>query len=101
MADRVTEVVNLHSKELKEKQKELSRRLKLSSGSFIITCGLGIASMFFPPLSFLAIGSAAISILLGGKSAKDIINDALSGNKRIKELKTRPVSILAEVAQVK
>lgn len=100
VAEQINWTVKEHNDRVDDRRNALHKQLSLTVGAFAITGSLGIASLFCPPLSSLAIGAAAISIILGGKSARDVINDVISGKKVMKEFRHRPVSVLAEASDI-
>lgn len=81
---------------IQKSRQKLKRDIFKSGLSFSTTLALGMASVFAPPLGVISIPAAIFSLLIGGKSAKDLINGHLSGNKKIKELRDRPIGILAD-----
>lgn len=91
--DNVSYELNAMLDKYGEKQKEIikkvSRRKKITMGSFIISGSLSIASIAMPYL-FLSL-SALIASVGAGASILNIIDDHLSGKKTQDELRFRPI----------
>lgn len=77
--------------EILETLRKRTRNTLLSFGTSAV---LGLASLAFPELLPLSIGAAGYGTLLGGASLKDVVNQHLTGKKKVKELGERPVSFL-------
>ena len=91
--------LNAHAKELKRREAEYRRSLKLSAASLVVTAGLGVASVALPAMLPVAIGSAIYSATIGSKSAKDLIEQWSEHKKTDAQLKNRPIAFLFEMYQ--
>lgn len=92
--EKVSAVIENYSEETKRKAEEIKRKLKLTYLSFGATVGLGVASLAFPAISALAIGTTAFGMAMGTASIKDVVNEHLTGSKIKNELGQRPISLL-------
>lgn len=74
----------------------LRSRRRSSLLSFGASATLGAASLAFPALLPLSIGSAIYGLVVGGPSLKDLLNEHLTGKRTIADLRDRPVTLLLE-----
>lgn len=90
----INERLAAHSEEIRRKEAEYKRSLKLSSASLLLNGGIGLASVALPPLLPVAIASAAFSLIVGGKSVRDLVHDHKERTHTTADLANRPVAFL-------
>lgn len=83
-----------HSQRMEKERKLSEKARRRGLISFSIGAGLSIASIALPSLLPLAFLSLSYSAIVGSKSIMNVVNEHLSGKKRVQELSERPIGIL-------
>lgn len=92
----VMDRIKSHDAVILQVRSERRKQLKRGAISFLMASGLTIASTALPPLG---IPAAILSILLGGKSVKDLTESYRAGNREAELLRRRPIAILFEASK--
>jgi len=80
--------------EAREQQAAAVRSLATQSGKFIVSGGLGVASLFFPVLSVISVIYAAA---VPGASVTDVARDYFKNREEQQELKNRPIAHMLQI----
>ena len=73
--------------------------MKLSGGSLLISAGLGIASLALPAIIPLAVASTLYSIIVGGKSVRDVLSQHAVHKEEAAKFTQRPMALLFDIFQ--
>lgn len=81
------------SEKIEKDEKHIKKKLKLSSGSFLIGTTIGFSTSMLPILQDYGMASNILSALVGSASLFDVINLHLKHKKVIKGLSFRPTTV--------
>jgi hypothetical protein len=98
--DELQRLLSAHAASVEREKNQARQSLLWGATSFVVTGGLSLASLTMPAILPLAVASAVATIAIGGKSIRDLINEHLLGKKRLKDLSSRPIALLAEAREV-
>ncbi len=94
--DELQRVLSEHSASIERERNSARSSMVWGTASFVVTGALSLASLALPAILPLAVVSAVTTIAVGGKSIRDLINQHLLGEKRLENLSSRPLALLAE-----
>jgi hypothetical protein len=95
----LSEAMQAHSERLRKDQADLKRKLGLSALSLLVGAAFGICSAALPALQPLAVVAVGYSAIVGAKSVRDIVNEALSEKRHSQALASRPVGVLLNISK--
>lgn len=81
------------SEKIEKDEKQIRKKLKISSGSFIIGTTMGFSTSMLPIFQDYGMASNIISALIGSASLFDIINLHLKNKRTVEGLSFRPTTV--------